>query len=54
MNARNGGALAMVAAMVVLFSAMFDPRFTVILVLGLLVMVGLFVLGENRRGGSRR
>jgi hypothetical protein len=42
MNARTEGAIAIVAALLVLFSAMWDPRISVVVSIVVLVALGVY------------
>ncbi len=48
MNHQTEGVLALVAALAVLFSAMLDPRVSVILAVAGLVLYGIYKLTEHR------
>ncbi len=48
MNNQTEGALAIIAALLVLFSAMLDPKVSVILAVASLALYGLYKLTEHR------
>ena len=48
MNNQTEGLFAIIAALVVLFSAMLDPKVSVILAVAGLVLYGLYKLTEHR------
>ena len=48
MNNQTEGLLAIIAALLVLFSAMLDPKVSVILAVAGLLLYGLYKLAEHR------
>lgn len=48
MTSQKDGALAVIGALFVLFSAMFDPRLSVVLGVGFLILFAIYKLIENR------
>jgi hypothetical protein len=49
MNTKKEGALAILAALLVLFSAMWDPRISVVLALLALLGIGIYKLTQKNR-----
>ncbi len=47
MNARTEGAIAIAAALLVLFSAMWDPRISVVVSVIALAMLGIYKFVQN-------
>jgi len=50
MNPKTEGSLAIIAALIVLFSAMWDPRISVGISVVALTALGLYRLVQKRRG----
>ena len=50
MNTKTEGSLAIIAAMIVLFSAMWDPRVSVAVAVVALVGIGIYRLIQKQRG----
>jgi hypothetical protein len=49
MNTRTEGTIAILAALLVLFSAMWDPRISVVVSVVALVGLGVYKIVENKR-----
>ena len=47
MNAKTEGTLAVIAALIVLFSAMWDPRISVVVSIAALVIFGVYKLSKK-------